>query len=64
VIPKPQPLPIDFYWLGHMKNVYQPKIETQDALMCRILDAAVPDKDSPNELMQATCSIHRHGGVY
>jgi hypothetical protein len=26
-----------------MKNVYQPKIETQDALMCHILDAAVPD---------------------
>lgn len=39
--------------------VHHRRDKTWDALLCCILDAAAYIKDNHNELMRATCTIHR-----
>jgi hypothetical protein len=49
---------------GHMKNLlYQQIVNTQDALLHCILDAATCVQDNPKKLLQTTYSIYGYARI-
>jgi hypothetical protein len=51
----------DFYLRGNMTDVVpQQNVETPDALLRNILNAAARVQDNPDEMMRVTSLTHRH----